>query len=288
MAAGQLPHCHCSICGPGQLPHCQCSLWGRWPASSMPVFPLQPLASFLSASVPFAATGELPQCQYSLRGRWPASSVPVFPLRPLASFLNASIPFAAAGQLPQCQCSLCGRWPACWPFLIPTPFFLSLFFIKSLRLLVGLLVGLTAKLCICPPACLSRGAWSQLGLSEWGGVGRAHFPASCPQLVLWPRCGGPSYQLYFVVLCHANSPPLLSSLLWRSTTAQLVRRGESEPIGPPAVAAIGTAPPRKARPDWPGLLTMWTPSRYFFPARFSAVFLDSFCPTFSRSRGLMI
>ena len=217
MAADQLHHCHCSFCG-------------CWPASSLPMFPLRPLASFLSASVPLAAADQ-----------------PVGPLSHLLSFS-------------------------------------SFFFFESL----GLLVGLTAKLCICPPACLSRGAWSQLRLSEWGVVGRAHFPASCRQLVLWPRCGGPSYQLYFVVLCHANSPPLLSPLLWRSTTAQLVRSGESEPIGPPAAAAIGTAPPKKARPEWPGLLTMWTPSRYFFPARFSAVFLDSFCPTFSRSRGLMI
>ena len=46
---------------------------------------------------------------------WPASSLSLFLLQPLASFLSASVPFAAAGQLPQCQCSLRGRWPACWP-----------------------------------------------------------------------------------------------------------------------------------------------------------------------------
>ena len=156
-----------SLMAAGQLP-CRTLLGcGHWPASSLPVL-LWPLTSFIIVTVPFAAAGQLPHCQCSLCGRWPASSVPVFPLRPLASLLALSLTF-----------------------------FLSLlfFFFESL----GLLVGLTAKLCICPPACLSRGAWSQLGLSEWGGVGRAHFPASCRQLVLWPRCGGPSYQLYFVV-----------------------------------------------------------------------------------------
>ena len=45
------------------------------------------------------------------------------------------------------------------------------------------------------------------------GWGRARAISSCRQLVLWPRCGGPSYQFCFVVLCHANSPPLLSPLL---------------------------------------------------------------------------
>ena len=113
----------------GPLLHCP-FLYGRWPASSLSLFHLWPSATFL---------------------------IDVFPLGPLASFLNASVPFVAAGQLPQHQCSLCGRWPACWPsHSHPLLSFFFFFFFKSLRLLVGV----TAKLCIFPPACLSQRACS--------------------------------------------------------------------------------------------------------------------------------
>ena len=84
-------------------------------------------------------------------------------------------------------------------------FFLSTWGVKSLRLLVGL----TAKLCIFPPACLSRGACScrestrVVGPFRKGvGSGARTFimPAISTMAQVWR-----AIQLCFVVLCHANS-----------------------------------------------------------------------------------
>ena len=131
-AAGQLPCLAVALwaVAAGPLLHCP-FFYGRWPASSLSLFHLRPLASFLIVTVPFAAAGQLPHCQCSICSHWPASSLPVFPLWPLASLLALS--------------------------LTPTHFFLFLFFFLIPE---ASSIGLTAKLCIFSPACLSSGACS--------------------------------------------------------------------------------------------------------------------------------
>ena len=131
-AAGQLPCLAVAlwVVAAGRLPSRTLLGCGHWPASPLPVL-LWPLASFLIVTVPFAAAGQLPHCQCSLCDRWPASSLPVFPLRPLASLLAL--------------------------LLLPTSFFFFFFFFLIPEVSS---IGLTAKLCIFSPACLSREACS--------------------------------------------------------------------------------------------------------------------------------
>ena len=135
------------------------------------------------------------------------------------------------------------------------------------------------------------------------GWGRARAISSCRQLVLWPRCGRPSYQFCFVVLCHANSPPLLSPLL-----VVEVDGCTADPEGGERVHWAASrcshwhCSSEKGAPglawsaddvDSISLLGSFQLSfplflaTQFFSAQFSAVFLDLFCPTFSRSCGLM-